>query len=74
MVGAERPPPRLDPGVPVLLLDCALWLVIAGAVVALRGLLLPGCHREHVWSGCATLGLAGVAGALALALLPASAD
>ena len=58
----------------VLLLDGALWLVIAGAVLALRGLLLPDPHWGYVTSGCATLGLAGVAGALVLGLLLTSAD
>jgi hypothetical protein len=58
----------------VLLLDGALWLAIAGAVLALHGLLLPDSHWVYVTSGCTTLGLADVAGALALGLLLTSAD
>ncbi len=59
---------RLDPAL-VLMIDGALWLMIAGAALALRGLLLPSCHWEHVVAGGTTLGLAGTAGALALGLL-----
>ncbi len=58
----------------VLLLDAALWLAIAGAALALHGLLLPGSPWGHVTAGCTTLGLAGAAGALALGLFLTSAD
>lgn len=67
----EARSPGLDSAL-VSLLGGALWLVIAGAALALHGLLAGGPHG-HVASGRAVLGSVGTAAALGLLLL-GSAD
>ena len=47
-----------------VLLNAALLLTFAGAVLVLRGLFLPGCHWAHVTSGATTLAFTFPAGAL----------
>ena len=51
-----------------VLLDAALWLAMAGAVLVLHGLLLPGSCWPHVMSGSITLGLSLTAGSLTVLL------
>ena len=67
----EPRPPWSAPAL-ILALDVALWLMIAGAGLASRGLLFPDGRWGHVAAGGATLGLAGAAGVLAWWLLLAS--
>jgi hypothetical protein len=51
----------------VVLLEAALCLAMAGAVLVLHGLLLPGAW-PHVTSGSITLGLSLTAGSLTVLL------